>query len=318
MTKKWYQMKEQAAGEKRLMFLWYVYRIFGKRIVQFFTIFVAFFAFVLSKDVRKYAKINLSVIYEYCKKKSLKTTKPDIFNRFKTVLNYALSLVDKMETFCGDFDVKRLCFANADAADAMRKYVAQKKGMFFICSHTGLIDVMRIYTIKGFENLDREIFVNVFLSESQSQIFNNFIKNISVKSTVRTYPVENIDMETSVEIQENLNNGELAFMAGDRLSPGSSHLSFSAELFGQRVEFPAGTFRFAQLMGVPVFFIAAVKGKKGVYNVYMHRFEFSGTKKETIKAMQNEYVEFVQKVSSMYPTQFYHFYPLFGEKNINI
>ena len=42
------------------------------------------------------------------------------------------------------------------------------------------------------------------------------------------------------------------------------------------------------------------------------------TKKETIKAMQNEYVEFVQKVSSMYPTQFYHFYPLFGEENINI
>ena len=32
---KWYEVKEQAAGRKRLMLLWHIYKIAGKRPVQF-------------------------------------------------------------------------------------------------------------------------------------------------------------------------------------------------------------------------------------------------------------------------------------------
>ena len=59
---KWYELKEQAAGEKRLMALWFVYKTLGKRAVQFVTIFVAFFAFSFSKVVRNFALKNLSLV----------------------------------------------------------------------------------------------------------------------------------------------------------------------------------------------------------------------------------------------------------------
>ena len=34
-SKKWFEMKEQAAGKKRLMLLWFIYRLLGKKSVIF-------------------------------------------------------------------------------------------------------------------------------------------------------------------------------------------------------------------------------------------------------------------------------------------
>ena len=33
--KKWFEMKEQAAGKKRLLLLWYIYKFLGKKTVKF-------------------------------------------------------------------------------------------------------------------------------------------------------------------------------------------------------------------------------------------------------------------------------------------
>ena len=35
---KWYEVKEQAAGHKRLMLLWYIYNIAGKNAVKFIVV----------------------------------------------------------------------------------------------------------------------------------------------------------------------------------------------------------------------------------------------------------------------------------------
>ena len=38
--KKWFEMKEQAAGKKRLLLLWYIYKFLGKKTVKFIVFFV--------------------------------------------------------------------------------------------------------------------------------------------------------------------------------------------------------------------------------------------------------------------------------------
>ena len=92
---KWYQQKEKAAGEKRLLFSWHVYKIFGKKALQLIAVVVSLCTFVFSKQLRTYTRKNLSIIFEYTKNKD---AKPTIINMYKNILNYALSLVDKMET----------------------------------------------------------------------------------------------------------------------------------------------------------------------------------------------------------------------------
>ena len=308
---KWYQQKEQAAGVKRLLISWYIYKIFGKKAVQFIAFLVSFFAFIFSKHVRKYTKKNLSVIYDYTKNQD---AKPTLINRYKNVFNYALSLVDKMETFARTFDVKKLQFAKDTDEKELLELMSHKTGIFFICSHIGNVEVLRSFI----SNPDNFIWpmnpnVNIFLSENQCKIFNGFLKKISAKTNVTTYPVENIDISTAVEIQESLEKGDIVFIAGDRISPGSSNVTFKANFLNRSVEFPAGTFKLAQLTEAPVYFIAAIKSQKDNYKIYVKKFEQDTmlNKKQNLVKMHEEYLNFLEQMTKTAPLQFYHFYDVF-------
>ena len=113
-AQQWYKMKERAAGEKRLLFMWYVYKFAGKKAVCFLTFFVCLCTFLSSKQVRNYARRNLTVISDYCKANGKKVINPVIFNCFKNVFNFALTLVDNMEIFAGDYDVEKIYFDTED------------------------------------------------------------------------------------------------------------------------------------------------------------------------------------------------------------
>lgn len=308
---KWYQQKERAAGEKRLLISWYVYKIFGKKALQTIAVFVSFFTFVFSKQIRKYTKKNLSIIFEYTKNKN---AKPTIFNMYKNVLNYALSLVDKMETYARTFDIKKINFAEQTDKDELLKEMNDKKGIFFICSHIGNVEVLKTF-ISNPENYiwPMNPHANIFLSKTQCKIFNNFLAKISAKTDFSTYPVEEIDMSTAVEIQEKLKQGDIVFLAGDRISPGSSVITFSTNFLSHKVEFPAGTFKLAQLTQQPVYFIAALKDKKDTYKIYVKKFEqdITLTKKQNLAKMQDDYIIFLENLVKIAPLQFYHFFDMF-------
>lgn len=313
---KWYQMKERAAGEKRLLLTWYVYRFFGKNVVKFIAFWVTLCAFCSAKVVRNSSKNNLRVIQNFCNERNLPSPEPSLLNCFKNVLNYSFSLVDNMEIFAGDFDLEKIFFDNEEDKKIFYEDIALRKGIFFICSHTGNINVLRMF-FKNDDPKERSD-VNILLSKEQCKVFNSFLKKVyengkkKMKNKVALFPVEEISIETSIELKEKIENGEIAFMAGDRLSCGTSNLTFKTDFFNEKVEFPVGTFKLAQLMECPVYFICALKDRHDTYKVYLEKFSFNGSKKETLIEMQSRYVDFVQRITLIDPLQFYHFYKLFS------
>lgn len=312
---KWYQCEEQAAGHKRLLLTWYLYKFFGKRTVQIIAFFVSFFAFVFSKQIRKYTRKNLTVIFDFTKNKS---AKPTILNQYRLVLNYALSLVDRMETFACKYDADKIVFEDEAEKESLLKILNQKKGVFFICSHIGNIEVMRTF-ISNPQNhtVTTNPHVNIFLSEEQCKIFNGFLKNIEKeihkKINLTTFPVEQISIDTAILMHEKLGKGEIAFMAGDRISSGSSNLTFKTNFLNRQVEYPAGTFKFAQLCEQEIFFISAIKEKNDRYKIYMQKFkaEKHFSKAQNLEKIQTEYTKFLEKMTNTAPLQFYHFYDIF-------
>lgn len=312
---KWYQFKEQSAGVKRLILSWHLYRIFGKKIVQIIAFFVAFFTFIFSRQIRSFTEKNLSVIYEFTNDKN---TKPTLFHQFQNTLNYALSLVDRMETFAKKFDVNKISFENEKDKKALLDTLKQEKGVFFICSHIGNIEVLRTFIANHpEETMPVNPHVNIFLSEEQCKIFNSFLKNIEKenfeKPNLTTFPVEEISVDTSIELQQRLHKGEIAFMAGDRVSSGTSNITFKADFLNSSVEFPIGTFKLAQLMETEIYFICAIKEKNDRYKIYLKKFEpqKEKNKSENLEKMQKEYMVFLEKMTKTAPLQFYHFYDLF-------
>lgn len=297
---KWFEIKEHAAGHKRLLLSWWTYKHFGKGSLKFIAFWVAFFVFCFSPPVRGYSKKYLKIV----------GVNAGVLNQFGHILSYAMSLVDRIEVFSDNYDFKKITFENDEEKERLWGHLNNKKGVFFICSHLGNTDIMRSFITSSEDSKNVE--VNVFLNETHCRIFKDFIKKISVLNTVKTYPVENLDFETPIELKESLDGGGIAFMAGDRVAQNNDTATFDAKLFDKRVKFPVGTFKFAQLMEVPIYFVVALKTGGDNYILYLKYFQCNGKKRDVLKQMQEEYVAFLEEKTRLAPLQFYHFYDLFG------
>ncbi len=297
---KWYEVKEQAAGHKRLMLLWYIYKLAGKNAVKFIVFFVTLFAFLGAPKIRKCSE-------KYLKVAAGKAAAKDSFKHF---LSYAYALVDKMEMFTDNFPFKNIYFADEAQREMLYKDLLDKKGIYFLCSHLGNINAMRTFFRSG--TVIEDIKVNLFLEAKQCKIFKSFIDKISSDNPIVTYPVEEIDLTTSIELKDKLDSGEIIFMAGDRIAPNNDNAVFQTDFLGRKVNFPIGAFKFGMLMGAPIYFIACTKEKHDKYAIHIQKFEFIGKRQEKLEELEQQYVKFLEKLTSKYPYQFYHFYDFFN------
>ena len=226
---KWYEIKEQAAGTKRLFLLWYIYKILGKTTVKIITFFVTLIACINAKQVRECSKKYLEIVGE----------KPSFKNVFRHFLSYSYSLVDRMEIFTNNFHPEKLYFEDEEQKKLFLEDLKNFKGTFFICNHLGNVDAMRSFVNSDIKDTCSS--VSVFLAKEQCKIFSGFIEKITTNKNINLYPVEEIDINTSIEIKEKLNKGGIVFMAGDRISAQSNNLE--TEFLNHKVLFPVGTFK---------------------------------------------------------------------------
>lgn len=296
---KWYEVEEQAAGRKRLKILWYVYKFSGEKPVRFIVFFVTLFAFLGAPKIRKCSQ----------KFQKIASGNGSIIQAFKHFLNYAYSLVDTMIIHLDRYGIQNIYFTDEAQKEILYKDFFAKKGVCFLCSHLGNISAMRIFFKSGTEI--EWLKPNMFLEVNQCKIFKNFLKSISNDDPVNVYPVENIDLTTSIDIKDKLDNGEIIFIAGDRVSAHNSEAVFSTQFLNHRANFPVGTFRFALIMDVPIYFIACTKEKDGRYAIHTQKFEFEGKRREKLVELQKRYVKFLEDLTKKYPLQFYHFYDFF-------
>ena len=300
MSLKWYEVKEQAAGHTRLMLLWYIYKIAGRKPVQFIVFFVTLFAFIGAPQIRKCSQ----------KFQKIASGNGSIIQSFKHFLNYSCSLIDTMEIFTDNFGIKNIYFANENDKQTLYRDFFAKNGVCFLCSHLGNINAMRTFFKSGTE-IDW-IKANMFLEVNQCKIFKNFLSEIAADNPINVYPVDNIDLTTSIDIKERLNNGEIMFIAGDRTSAHNSDTIFASEFLGHEANFPAGAFRFVLMMDVPVYFIVCTKERDGKYAIRLKKFVSDAKRREKLTQLQNEYINFLEDLTKKYPLRFYHFYDFLG------
>ena len=299
---KWYEVKEQAAGHKRLMILWYIYQLAGRKPVKFIVFFVTLFAFLGAPQIRKCSQ-RFQKIISGC---------GTLLQAFKHFLNYSYTLIDTMEMYTDKFGVQNIYFADEDDKKILFDDFNQRKGVCFLCSHLGNTNAMRVFFKSGTE-IDW-IKVNIFLEVNQCKTFKNFLSEIAPDDPINVYPVEDIDLTTSIDIKDKLDKGEIIFIAGDRISAHNADAVFSSDFLGHRANFPVGAFRFSLIMDVPIYFIACTREKDGKYAIHLKKFEFTGTRLETLERLEKEYIEFLENLTKKYPLQFYHFYDFFCGK----
>ncbi len=298
----WFQIKEQSAGEKRLILSWYLYKIFGKKILYLIAFFVSFFTFIFAKNIRFYSKQYFSVSYEYI------GIKPTLMNQFKHIYQYARSLVDKILVCCEDFKEEDIFFENKEEKKQLIEDIKKQKGVFFICNHIGNIEILQAFAYKYLRNY--EFYINMFVSSKQSSVFNSFLKNIKKEIPVKLFLVENIGISTGVELKENLEKGDIVFIAGDRLAQDNDIKNIKEKMFNREILLPIGTYKLAKLMDVPTYFISAINCK-GKYKIILERQNDLSQ-----KVLTESFVKFMEKAIKINPYQFFNFYDFFNSEKV--
>ena len=290
MPKNWFQLSEQGAGKKRLILTKYIYQIFGEFPVRIIAFFVVLVVFLTAKERR----LASEKFFKILNKKFI------LFHSFIQFLNYGNALVDKFISFLGKLNPDRFELVNPEVYH----------GAFFVTTHVGNVEILR--TLFQAQNMEHPKRVNVFLEAKACETFNHFLKSLELKLNIDVFPVEEISAETSILIADRLKNGEIVFMAGDRISSQNTNKVYEADFLGHKVSFPLGTLRFAYMMEAPIYFMVCAKeGKK--YKVYTEKFETPKTKKsEILEDLEKSYVKFLEKYTLLYPHQFYNFYDVFS------
>lgn len=299
----WFEEEEKTAGTKRLYLTWWIYKHFGIKPLKFIAFFIILFAYAGLKEQKNTLDTYFCALGNFTQNKKFK---PTFCNKFKIFLNYANSLVDKIQGFSGNY--KNIEFENFEVQEGIKEQLENKKGIFFITNHIGNVKIMRILLMTDI--LEEKPKINIFLQKNHCKIFNTFLNKIAKEVDITTYPVEEIDIETSVEIEEKLNNGEIVFMAGDRISAQNKMSFYEETILDKKVKLPIGVLKFAQMMSTNIYFVTCAFDKKG-YKIMSKKFEKENSKQDTIKKLQKEYSQFLQSSILKYPYQFYHFSKFF-------
>jgi predicted LPLAT superfamily acyltransferase len=121
-------------------------------------------------------------------------------------------------------------------------------------------------------------------------------------SGLTLHAVEDIGVETAVEMQAAIGRGDLVLMAGDRVSAGSRAVLRHGFL-GHDCSWPKGVFTFARLMESPVFFVTCVRTGWNAYEAHFEQAEGD---------VFDAYVRFLERETRARPDQWHHFHDFFG------
>ena len=293
MPKNWFQLSEQGAGKKRLILTKYIYQIFGEFPVRIIAFFVVLAVFLTAKERRAASEKFFRIL----NKKFI------FFHSFIQFLNYGNALVDKFISFWGKLNPNRFELVNPEVYH----------GAFFVTTHVGNVEILR--SLFQAQNMEHPKRVNVFLEGKACETFNHFLKSLELKLNIDAFPVEEISADTSILIADRLKNGEIVFMAGDRVSSSNTNKVFEADFLNHKVNFPLGTLRFAYMLQAPIYFIVCAKERKK-FKVYTEKFTTDKTKKsEVLLDLEKAYVKFLEKYTLLYPHQFYNFHDVFSQEN---
>ncbi len=278
-TAHWAAQKEQSAGKGRLLLMWYFYRFLGKHVAKL--LFLPGYLFIYP-----FCKPGRAALRQYYQVAGIKP------RPFRQILAFAWSLLDKI-------DACALCknpphFTVTDDTDWM------KGGAFLLSTHIGCIEVLPALR-KTYPQAPR---VHAFQQMGHNALYTELFAKKLDPAQLTLHAVEEIGVETAVEMQAAIRRGELVLMAGDRVSAGSNR-NLTRAFLGRDCQWPKGVFRFAKLMESPVYGIVCAQTGWNAYEVSAKRLDADD--------LLTSYISFLTTEIRRFPYQWYQFYRFFPD-----
>ena len=320
----WLDQPQRGAGRLRMWAIFAVYRVLGKSVTKVVAFFVVLGVYPWAKPVRAALGRFLEIVgraatadgrqptADVPRLFNLSTFQPFNLSPFRIMLNFAWAMVDKVDA---------CCFMKSPPKMTVKGDCGwMKGGCFLVSTHVGCIEVLpalaanqpinfSTFQLFNFSTFQPPL-VHAFQQMGRDAIYTSyFVKHLD-RSRLALHAVEDIGVETAVEMREAVGRGEIVLMAGDRpAASGSATLRRS--FLGRDCAFPKGVFRFAKLMECPVYAITCVRVGWNAYEVEAARLGGSSVRPGDGDLL-GDYVSFLESAARRHPDQWYQFYDFFG------
>ncbi len=240
----------------------------------------------------------------------------NLFSVYLHFLSFSFSMFEKIASWGNNMQLDSIEAQNDD----LRKLVAELNagnGALVICSHLGNMEMLRSFA--GFNNTHAERPFEVFpiVDFSGTARFNERLRQVNPGLTEKVIDANSIGPDTVISITEQIKNGNMVVVAGDRTAAKTRSRCSEVSFLGDPAYFPQGTFTLATLVQATVYFAFAVRKRdlnfRAPYEMHVFKAETSlkGSRKnrpEILAALMKEYVAHLERLCEKHPYQWYNFY----------
>lgn len=145
----------------------------------------------------------------------------------------------------------------------------------------------------------------VFFGEKESVMLNR--AKMFSSTHIRMIPIKS-DMSHLYLIDQAIGRGEIVSMPSDRMIGSLKYVEH--DFLGGKAKFPQGPFRVATMRALDVVAVNVMKTASKAYTIYITplRYDKSASRQAQIQQLSALYVEELERMVRMYPTQWYNFF----------
>ena len=276
-------------GQKALKFL---FTIVNVRVGYFFLIFVIPFYML-------FARRGYVAIYGYFREQHGYTPLKSFWKTYRNHFIFGQLLMDRFAVYAGKKDIFRVDNPDNDLFLAM---LDDPRGCIIAGAHVGNPELC------GYLLKQKKKRINSLIFGGEAKEVQKNRSKILEDNNVRLIPVSE-DLSHIFYINEALSNGEILSMPCDRNF--GSGKTLACNFMNGTVYFPVGAFALALQYKVPVLTLFVLKISASLYRIHVSSIPFpqnSHSKKEQIHEMTETFVRELERITKMYPEQWFNFY----------
>lgn len=232
---------------------------------------------------------------------------------FAHLLAFGNAVLDKGAMWAGTFPSGNI---ELDDPAIFQRLRESKRGVLFIGSHLGNLEVLRAYA-----DVEEGLKVNALVLTRNSAKLNRLLAGVAPRALERMIEIDSLGPESVIDLQDKIRAGEHVAIAADRVSVRHRERSIHVPFLGEPAPFPEGPFILASLLACPVYLVFCLRIGGG-YRVFAELFADPlvlprAQRHETLEHVAARYARRLEAHCLLAPTQWFNFFDFWHQAGPN-
>ena len=286
----------------------FVYRIFGRRLSEWFVLPIVAYFFLTDRRGRRASRRYLDRLYALPAGAAALGHPPTSRDCFRHYRQFALATVDRLRFTVDGGDVEIVLRGR----EHFTPLLAAKRGAVLLGAHLGSFDALRILAAR------EGIVVNVLMVTRHAPRINAVLRRLNPEVDFRVIEPGSDAIDTVSRLRACLEQGEFVAILADRVGAAARSRVVRVPFLGWPAPLPLGPFVLAAALGCPMLFLVGLRRTPTRYEVFAERLAdpvrmSSSDRAGQLAELARRYADRLGAYCVEAPYQWFNFFDFWGE-----